>query len=102
MAEGGRLCAQRFEQLDLRRGVRDVILAADHMGDAEIDVVDDARQRIEIGAVGAHQHRVGQRSGIDMLPPAHEIVPHHVALLELETPMRLAPFGFQPRAILGA
>src|SRR6185369_10379764 len=34
-----------------------------------------------------------------MLPPAHEVVPHHVALLELEPPMRLAPFGFEPRTI---
>ncbi len=35
-----------------------------------------------------------------MLPPAHEVVPHHVALLELEPPMRLASFGFEPRPVL--
>ena len=51
MAEGGRRGAERLEQLDLRRGVGDVVLAADDMGDAEIDVVDHARQRVEIGAV---------------------------------------------------
>ena len=90
MAEGRRLGAQRLEQLDLRRGIGDVILAADHMGDAEVDVVDHARQRVEIGAVGADQHRVGQRGGVDMLLAAHEIVPHHVAGLEQEAPMGLA------------
>jgi hypothetical protein len=61
------------------------------MGDAEIDVVDDARQRVEIGAVGADQHRVRERSGIHMLLAADEIVPHHVAGLELEAPMGRLP-----------
>ena len=35
-------------KLDLHRGIGDVVLAADHMGDCEIDVVDDRRQRVEI------------------------------------------------------
>ena len=87
MAEGRRLGAQRLEQLDLRRGIGDVIFAAHHMSDAEVDVVDDARQRIEIAAVGADQHRVRQRGCVDMLLAADEIVPHHVARLELEAPM---------------
>ena len=95
MAEGGRRGAQRLEQLDLRRGVGHMVLAADDMGDAEVDVVDHARQRVEIGAVVPDQHRVRQRGGIDMLPPAHEIVPDDVALLEQEAPMGLAPLGFE-------
>ena len=40
VAERGRLRAERLEQLDLRRGIGDVVLAADDMGDAEIDIVD--------------------------------------------------------------
>src|SRR5262245_270465 len=35
-----------------------------------------------------------------MLPPPHEVVPHHVALLELEAPMRLASLGFKARFVL--
>ena len=58
MAEGGRCCCQRFEQLDLRRGIDDVVLAANDMGNAEVDVVDNARQRVEIAAVLAHQHGI--------------------------------------------
>ena len=100
MAEGGRCRAERLEELDLRRGVGDMVLAADNMGDAEIDVVDHARQRVEIGTVFAHQDGVGQRSGVDMLAPAHEIVPHDIALLELEAPMGLASLCFERGAIL--
>ena len=71
------------------------------MGDAEIDVVGHARQRVEIGAVFPHQHRIRQRGGIDMLAPAHEVVPHDIALLEQKAPMRLAPFGLELRPLLG-
>ena len=67
MAEARRLDAERLEELDLRRGIGDVILAAHHMRDAEVDVVDDARQRIEIAAVGADEHRIRQRRCVDML-----------------------------------
>src|SRR3990172_4637692 len=95
MAESGRRCPQRLEELNLWSGVRHMVLAANDMGNAEVDIVDHARQRVEIGAVGPDQHRVGQRRGIDMLTPAHEVVPGHVALLKLEAPMRLASFGFE-------
>ena len=99
MAEGRRRRPERLEQLDLRRGIGDMILAANDMGDAEIDIVDDGRQRVEIAAIVADQHRVGQRGGIDMLLAAHEIVPDDVARLELEAPMGLAPFGLELRAV---
>ncbi len=69
MPEGRRRRAERLEELDLRRGIGDMVLAANDMGDAEIDVVDHARQGVEIAAIGAHQHGIGQRSGIDMLAP---------------------------------
>ena len=44
VAEDGRGARQRLENLDLHRGIGDVILAADDMGDAEVDVVDDRGQ----------------------------------------------------------
>ena len=57
-AKAGTARAQRLEDLDLRAGVGDVVLAADHVGDAEVDVVDHRGQRVEIGAVLADQHRI--------------------------------------------
>src|SRR5215467_3742195 len=60
------------------------------MGDTEIDIIDDTRQRVEVGAVGADQHRVRQGCCIHMLLAANEIVPHHITGLELEAPMWLA------------
>ena len=41
MGEDGGFGAKRFEHLDLRRAVGDVILAADDMRDLQVDVVDD-------------------------------------------------------------
>ncbi len=101
MAESGRRGVERLEELDLRRGIGDVVLAPDHMGDAEIDVVGDARQRVEVGPVGPDQNRVRQRGGVDMLPAAHQVVPDDVALLEQKAPMRLAPFRLKPRPLFG-
>ena len=69
------------------------------MGDAKVDVVDHARHRIEIAAVGPDQYGIGQRRRIDMLPPAHEVVPHYVSLLQQKAPMRLASLRLEPRAI---
>ena len=51
MGELRRLGRERLEQLDLHRGVDDMVLAADDVGDFEIDVVDDRWQRVEIAAV---------------------------------------------------
>ena len=50
----GTVAAERFEDLDLHAGVGDVILAAHDVRDADVDVVDHGRQRVEIGAVLAH------------------------------------------------
>ena len=72
VAEGRRLGAERLEQRDLHAGIGDMVVAADDMGDAQVDVVDDRRQRVEIGAVLAHQHRVGQRGEVDGLVAAHD------------------------------
>ena len=60
-AKSRRLGAQRLEHLDLRRAVRDMVLAAHDVGDAQVDVVDHARQQIEPAAVVAADHRVGQQ-----------------------------------------
>ena len=59
-AKCGTARAQRLEDLDLRRGVGDVILAADDVGDGEVDIVDHRRQGVEEAPVLADQHRIGQ------------------------------------------
>ena len=52
-----------------------MILAADDVGDREVDVVDDAGERVERRAVGADQHRIGQRADVDGLLAAHDVRP---------------------------
>ncbi len=60
VGERGRCGAQRFEQGDLYAGVGHVILAADDVRDGEVDVVDDAGERVEERSVGADQYGIGQ------------------------------------------
>ena len=85
VAEGRRLGAQRLEQRDLHAGIGDMVVAADDVGDAHVDVVGDGRQRVEIGAVLAHQDRIGQRGEVDRLLAAHQIVPLDLGALRSRT-----------------
>ena len=45
--EGRERRAERGEHLDLGRGVGDMILAAQHMGDAHVDIVDHRGEHVE-------------------------------------------------------
>ncbi len=90
--------AQRPEQLDLHRRVGDMVLAADDVGDARVEIVHDRGQGIKIGAVLAHQNRIGQRGAIDMAVAADQIVPAHDFGLQPEAPVRLAARRLQRRA----
>lgn len=76
-----------------------MILTADHVRDAAGDVVDHRREAVEIGTVGAHKHRIALARLVDMLRPAHQIVPAHVPGRQLESPVRIPPLAFQPRPI---
>ncbi len=67
---------------------------------AEVDVVDDRWQRVEIGSVLAHQHRIGEGGRVDVLGPADQVVPFDPAVVELEAPMRPATLGFECGAFL--
>ena len=98
-AKTGTRGVERPEHLDLRAAVGDVILAADDMGDGEGDVVDHRGEAVEIAAVGAHQHRIALARFVDMLRPAHQIVPAHFLGGELEAPVRTAAFALQPRPV---
>ena len=61
--------AQRAEDVDLPRRVVDVVVAADHVRDVHVEVVDHHAEVVGRHAVGAQQHEVvelarsGTRSG---------------------------------------
>ena len=99
MAKSRNRATQRLENLDLHRRIGDVVFAPDHIGHSELDVVDDRGERIEIAAVLAPQHRIGNRGAVDVTFAARNVVPADHALLEPKTPMWLAAFGFEPRAL---
>ncbi len=94
--------AEGRKDLDLDRGVGHVVLAPDHVGHAGLGVVDHGRQGVEVAAVLADQHRVGQAVGLDVAGPAHEVVPGHGTGIEAEAPMRPASLGLEGGALLGA
>ena len=56
-----RLGAQRLQHHHLARGVREVVLAADHVGDPHVEVVDRHREVVERAAVRAGDHEVVDR-----------------------------------------
>ncbi len=96
MREGGGRGVQCREHLQLQPGIGDMILAAHDVGHAHVDIVDHARQHIEPAAVGAADHRIGLEPGIEMLGPAHKVIPFdHRIMVEPEAPMRRDPVRLQ-------
>lgn len=100
MGEDGRARAERLEQLDLHRRVGDVVLAAQDEGDTEVDVVDDAGEGVEVGAVLADQHGVREGRGRDVRGAAHAVLPGEVARIEAKAPVRTPSLTLQGRALL--
>jgi hypothetical protein len=78
-----------------------VIFAANDMRDLEVDVVHHRGQRVEEAAILADEHGVGEMRRVDLDIAAHQIVPLHLALRELEAPMGFAALAFQPGAVFG-
>jgi len=100
MREGRRRGAERVEHLELRGGVRDMVLAAHDMGDAHVDIVDHRREKIEPRPVGAAHHRIAHRRRIEALGTADQIVPlDRGGMIEPETPVRADALGFEARTI---
>ncbi len=52
--------AQRPEDIDLARRVVDVVVAADHMGDVHVEIVDHHAEVVGRHAVGAQEHEIVQ------------------------------------------
>ena len=57
------------------RGVGEVVLAADHVGDLHLDVVDHVDEVEDRLAVGTEDHEVAVLDAFDL--PADEVVQHH-------------------------
>ena len=95
MGEGRELCAERGEHLDLGRGVGDMILATQHMGDAHGDIVDDRGEHVEPRTIGAADDRVGQQFRVEALVAADQVGPgDRLVMVQLEAPVRRATLGF--------
>ncbi len=101
MAEFRHLGAERLEQLDLRPGVGHVVGAANDRGDGEVDIVHHGGERVEVTAIGAHQHGIALAGLVDMLGAAHQIGPIPDLARQFETPMGMKPTCFQPRPVGG-
>ena len=100
MRERGRRRAHRREHLKLERGVRHMVLAAHDMGDAQIHVVDRARQHVEPRSVGAADHRVAHRRRVELLGAADQVVPRdRRVMVEPEPPVRSHALRLQPRPL---
>ena len=65
---------KRLVEQHLLRGVRDVVVAADDVGDAHVDVVDDDRQVVGRVAVGPQHDEVFDHRVVELDPPMHHIV----------------------------
>ena len=76
MPELWRIGPQSLKQLDLRRRIGHMVLAANDMADLEINIINDAWQCIKIAPALPDHHRVGKRSRINFLLAAHQIMPN--------------------------
>jgi len=80
----GRLDAEGLEELEVLRRVGQVVLAADHVGDLHLDVIDHVHEVKDRLTVGAEDHEVTVLGALDAA--AHHVIEHHrsgVDLLDL-------------------
>ena len=82
MGEGGHGRAERLVDHDLARGVGQVVVAADDVGDAHHGVVDDGREVVGGCAVGAEDDEVVELAGVEGHVSVDSVVDHDVAAVE--------------------
>ncbi len=80
VGEGGHVPAQGLVDQRLSRGVVEVVVAADDVGDAHVVVVGDHGEIVGRRAVGAQQHQVVEVAVLEHHPPLHQIVDHRLAV----------------------
>ena len=71
--------AEGFEEQLLASAVGEVVVAADHVGDAHLAVVDDGCEVVAGHAVGAHDDRVAEGAGADGDGSADQVVDDDVS-----------------------
>ena len=93
MGEPRHVVAERPEQQDVLGRVREVVLAADHVGDLHRRVVDDDREVVQRGAVGADDDEVAAEVGhVDLDPAADDVVEGDDALTDPEAERAASAF----------
>ena len=75
----GRLRAERADDVDLPRRVVDVVVAADHVRDPHVEVVDDDAEVVGRRAVRARDHEVVELRVGDLDAPLDAVVPRDAA-----------------------
>jgi hypothetical protein len=93
--EDGHRPPQRLEERNVLRGVRQVILAAQHVGDAHVDVVADHRHVVGRGSVGAQENEVVEGVRWKIHRSAHQILEANVTVGHAEAHHK-PPAGRQP------
>ena len=80
VGERRRRPTQGLEQQGLPKRVGQVVVAADHMGDCHVVVVDHHRQHVGRRAVGAQQYHVVELLVTDPDRSLHQVVDHRLAV----------------------
>ncbi len=101
VGEGRQLVTEGPEQEDVLRGVREVVLAADHLGDPHLGVVDDDREVVERGAVGADDDEVAAEiRDVEFHAASNDIVERDRALPDPEADGGPATLGLEGGPLL--
>src|SRR5690242_1584393 len=84
--------AKRIVDLLLPRGIGEMIVAADYVGDRHIMIVDHDREHISRGAVGAQKHEIVETFALPDHPALNLILDHGLTgERRLEPDRRLDP-----------
>ena len=81
MGVGRRRPVEGAEEPGLAKGVGEVVVPPDRMGDPHVMVVHDHREHVGGRAVGAQQHHVVERAIVDPDRPLHQIADDGLAVL---------------------
>ena len=87
--------------VDLDAGVGDVVLAADDVGDAGLQVIHDTGEGVEGGAVGADEHGVGDGGELHAAGAEHHVAPFRRVAGEEEAPVGALAAGLGAGTLLG-
>ena len=102
VAERRDVVAERPEQQDVLRGVRDVVLAADDVADRHVRVVDDDREVVERRAVAPDDQEVAADvRGVELDLAPNEVVPADDPRRDAEAGGGSAALGLARGAFLG-